>query len=573
MSGLEIVGTVLAVIPLLLPALDLYKNGLSRVSVFLRRRKHVEKLIHALHLQKTLLTENVRTLAIRAGVDVDDIPEDPRQLFELLHGDDDLKGRVEAYLGTEANELYMSAVVACEEVVRNIVAHIEGFLPAGPLTQPGSLIVFIQANRHSVGNGLDLRARFNLTLGKSDVDKSIQELDRSILILDRLSAAVAANRDATESSISRTATKFAAAVAKTRDNAERLYSAIANGWTCKFHKSHEVKLRLDRSPPALTRAALKTNHSPTKELVFEVVFRCDQPQNDIIWHESRVEMLEDPHVNGAGVTAAQSATTVNSRPKVIISVPPKAKVLPATSQKVVCLCTSLHGAVTANKALHLYIASQTNMHCDQRECPAPSSAGKFDVRSLREFLSIQGGHYRRIALRDRMLLALTLAISLLQLHETPWLYESWSKETIQFMKAPGAKGKSVATLDIDFTRPLISREFFSPSHGSPKHLQPKEALLELGIMLLELWYEKTIEDQFPGDPLPADYWGKLRLASIWLEDTTNPLLPQYRLAVAQCVKCFFGGGFSSPSWDDFEFRKALVRDMVEPLHENCKPWL
>src|SRR5437763_7246699 len=128
-SGLEMAGLVLAVIPLLVPALNLYKGSLSRTSVFFRRRKHVEKLIHALHLQKTLLTENVRTLLIRVGVDVDDIPEDAQQLFELLHDDDDLKARVEAYLGTETNELYKYAVVTCGEVDRSLADHIEGFLP------------------------------------------------------------------------------------------------------------------------------------------------------------------------------------------------------------------------------------------------------------------------------------------------------------------------------------------------------------------------------------------------------------------------------------------------------------
>ena len=92
-------------------------------------------------------------------------------------------------------------------------------------------------------------------------------------------------------------------------------------------------------------------------------------------------------------------------------------------------------------------------------------------------------------------------------------------------------------------------------------------------MLLELWHERTIEDHFSNTSIPAEYWGRLRLASIWLEDVSNPLLPQYRLAVAQCVKCFFGGTFYSPQWDDFAFRKALVRDLVESLHENCKPWL
>lgn len=440
-------------------------------------------------------------------------------------------------------------------------------------THPGGLYAFIKANGPSSGHAFNLKARFNLTLGRSDVDKSIQELDQSILVLERLSAAVAANRDATEGAISRTAAKFASAVATTRDHAVRLYSAIAHGWTCKFHKSHEVKLVLDRRPPALTRAALKVNQLAKSEPIFEVVFRCDQAQNRILWHESKVEMLEDPQLNTSATSVTNKAAKGNSRSKVTILVTSTTKTPPPTSQKVDCLCSSLHYAITANKMLHLYIVSQTKMHYDHHECPSPASAKQFDMHSLQEFLSIQGGHYRRIALRDRMLLALTLAISLLQLHETPWLYESWSKETIQFMKTPSGKGKGVSALDIDFTKPLVSREFSSQSQSLAKHLQPKEALLELGIMLLELWHEKTIEDQFSGTPVPADYWGRLRLASIWLEDATNPLLPQYRLAVAQCIKCFFGGAFCSPSWDDFEFRKALVKDMVEPLHENCKPWL
>lgn len=144
MSGIEVAGLVLAVIPLLLPALASYKSGLSRASVFFRRRKHVEKLIHALHLQKALLTENVRTLLIRAGVDIDDVPEDPQELLESLQNDSGLEARIDEYLGLETSKLYKHAIATCEEVVRNVAVHIEGFLPAGQLVSArsccGSLI-------------------------------------------------------------------------------------------------------------------------------------------------------------------------------------------------------------------------------------------------------------------------------------------------------------------------------------------------------------------------------------------------------------------------------------------------
>jgi len=63
------------------------------------------------------------------------------------------------------------------------------------------------------------------------------------------------------------------------------------------------------------------------------------------------------------------------------------------------------------------------------------------------------------------------------------------------------------------------------------------------------------------------------IASIWLDDPTDQPLPLYHTAISQFVKCFFGGNFASPSWDDPQFRKALCKDLVEPLFESCKQWM
>src|SRR5579871_4376767 len=74
MSGIEIVGLILGAIPILLPALDAYKNGLSRTAVFVRRRRHVEELIRALGVNRLLLDQHVRLLLTKVGVE--DIPND-----------------------------------------------------------------------------------------------------------------------------------------------------------------------------------------------------------------------------------------------------------------------------------------------------------------------------------------------------------------------------------------------------------------------------------------------------------------------------------------------------------------
>jgi hypothetical protein len=127
MSGIEIVGLILGAIPILLPALDAYKNGLSRTAVFVRRRRHVEELIRALGVNRLLLDQHVRLLLTKVGVE--DIPNDSMELFRLLDEDKQINEDIKAFLGTEAHKLYVDTVRVCESVIRDLVRSIEGFLP------------------------------------------------------------------------------------------------------------------------------------------------------------------------------------------------------------------------------------------------------------------------------------------------------------------------------------------------------------------------------------------------------------------------------------------------------------
>jgi hypothetical protein len=126
-TGVETAGLVLAAIPLLLPLLDVYKNGMKRTGVFFRRKKHIEKLSKALLTQRVLLTENVRTLLLR--VEVDDIPEKPVELFELLNGNNEVRERIEHFLGKEAYASYIDAVSSSERVVRRLLTGFKAFNP------------------------------------------------------------------------------------------------------------------------------------------------------------------------------------------------------------------------------------------------------------------------------------------------------------------------------------------------------------------------------------------------------------------------------------------------------------
>lgn len=78
MSGFEIVGVTLGVLPVVLHSVDVYKDSIHRVGTTIRKRKYVEKLARALLLQQQILEETVKSVVLACGCeDVSALEEDP----------------------------------------------------------------------------------------------------------------------------------------------------------------------------------------------------------------------------------------------------------------------------------------------------------------------------------------------------------------------------------------------------------------------------------------------------------------------------------------------------------------
>jgi hypothetical protein len=69
MSGFEVAGTVLAVLPLVISALEHYKSGAGVASSFLKWRGHLDTLLYRLKTQRTLFYLNAMILLRAAGVE------------------------------------------------------------------------------------------------------------------------------------------------------------------------------------------------------------------------------------------------------------------------------------------------------------------------------------------------------------------------------------------------------------------------------------------------------------------------------------------------------------------------
>jgi hypothetical protein len=131
MSGVEVAGIVLGVIPLLIAFLDRYKDGLSRTTVLFRRRKHVDKLIHALLEQQVLLEANVKLLLQK--IDLDEDPQTTEELLDVLR-DPQVVHQVESYLGPKAYVSYIRAISECERLVGEVAKNIEGLCPVSDVS-------------------------------------------------------------------------------------------------------------------------------------------------------------------------------------------------------------------------------------------------------------------------------------------------------------------------------------------------------------------------------------------------------------------------------------------------------
>ena len=181
-----------------------------------------------------------------------------------------------------------------------------------------------------------------------------------------------------------------------------------------------------------------------------------------------------------------------------------------------------------------------------------------------------------IALRSRLKLALNLASTLFQLFTTPWLgLEGWSKESISFVSSSGEPQARVIPSKIDLSRPLLTHSFANPRAPShplgPPSLSPRDALLTLGLMLLELWNEMPFENYVGSqhDQTNMDYLARASFAERWLESSEDDMIPDYHALTWRCIRCQFDGVTIKPSWEDESLRKGLIESVIEPLQALC----
>jgi len=431
------------------------------------------------------------------------------------------------------------------------------------------------ANRYAINNEITVWKGIKLAFSRSELDAEIKIIDACTDLLDKIQSTRTAIGQLEGSEPTRKSRNLVKILRKVSHHADRLHNALALGWTSKCHSKHEVTLFLE------DRLSASQRSREGQKIGFHLIFAGSVPQTHgkLLWHENHVHVVEED--DPAPVSPRAFNMAFPQGPKVTIVTPSAGERKGPSRKELSDLCSLIGEAERLQLQLELFLLEHSKIHYCHSTAPAVKPGTVMSAVTLHVLiLKSSSTHDRdqKLPLMSRLRLALTLVSATLQLSSTNWLKKGWSKDSICFLRPadPNAPALPLNPANIDITKPVLCEEFMSspPNVNIDPHDSSgaRSVLLELGIVLLELWNEMTLEQNYAKTNYPVrdDYFSRLSLAQRWLEASQLYMLPVYFDAVARLVKCHFDGIPVNPAWDDPMLHVGLVNDVVQPLRRQCE---
>jgi hypothetical protein len=447
-------------------------------------------------------------------------------------------------------------------------------------------VAIIHANKEKKSLLVDIMPRIKLLLRISDMKSTIQEIDAGTAALDRFHLLIISNRQAVQDTSSKRPTKLAKALDQVRKSISGLHFIMLDHFRKECHDHHETRLYLEdrvNSASELLRRLRNANFAAPLlaiDLSFTVgtvTFRQDKKFCDAV-----VQVFRDEEGKDLAATPSLDSESLPGRRSRLIPMvtftpdrsPSPARPVVAT---VTSICSAIQEAHQSNRRISFALLGTRRIGSLPNESRARQEphTGSSETLKLAEVLQ---NNNMAFPLKFRMLLALRLASSLLQLPRTPWLESPWSKDVVYFVAHPVGPATaqqsaemSQTSLQADFQRPFVACTF-NGTQGDPKSVQPKIAMLELGILLLEIWHKTTLERRFRFEEAPTAYYDRMARAVEWLDDVDEPLPDLYDQAVAHCLRGNIGGDTRFVDWNDTKLWNSVCENIIEPLSTICKQW-
>lgn len=370
-----------------------------------------------------------------------------------------------------------------------------------------------------------------------------------------------------------------------RKQATNLHKAICLSMRCSCLGTHSSQLFLWRSNDNSQNSLL---HKSTQSLILKVYFPrrfrkwsrnplAIKPDND--WYASNVETPKWPRLSWV-----PSRIDEYNRQESVEAIPDDAA-------EIKDLCGALYVANEYTSCLG-YLRGDDNTHLiihkSREDDISPSSVRR--VIKLRELIQPRQDDgssimtEARLPKITRLAIAINLVEAVLQLFDTPWLQDSWGKEDIHFFEDNSGS--------IYYDKPFLVSDFTScgstsqdtpksyPGTGLPSSVnamhtyeRTKAVLLSLGIMILELWFNRPIEScRWHRDYLnpngEENDCTRLNTASKWQRLALEEGGTKLHELTSTCIYNSFG--MARPDLRCREMQMSIYTNVAEPLKELLK---
>ncbi|KAK0732320.1 hypothetical protein B0H67DRAFT_640605 [Lasiosphaeris hirsuta] len=434
MSGFEVAGIMLGAIPLVISALEHYKSGKSTASAIFQWRGQLDTLIFRLKLLDTFFylesLELLRAAKVPEVIDGYDLTKD--ECAAILLSAKTGK-EMQEFLGP-LHGIALEIIGRYETCLKKIVVKIHHIRRLDGAAKD-DLRALLDTNPPAAGC-FAFKKRLKFSLERDSLKTLLEDLREDRLSLKEITNTLKSQKGFTARSSSHNVAKMVRQLAQVQSKAVSLFPALCGGCTCRCQAKHRVMTRLERRLEGRLKASL------AKDIAFRLVLPLNGP--DAILQQAWKTLPEEP---------ALQLTTVRF-------------ILPETHLQ------------AQQEVKDLSKAEMTTAVDDISVATTLQELLARDPEQVNDWLTPK----RRI-----LLLAVDIASSILQIQRSHWLRSPWSSQTIKIAVTQMSQPILSAFIeqDLDGLKGKVSI--------AANNLEPQTAILELSILLLEVWHRKSVE--------------------------------------------------------------------------------
>ncbi|KAI1170208.1 hypothetical protein F4777DRAFT_595397 [Nemania sp. FL0916] len=556
MSGFEIAGVVLGAIPLIISALENYKASRSALAAIVKYHGQLDRLLYKLKIQQTALYFDLVQLLRNAEI------EEVEERADISPGDCLLivqsqrnGAQLQKYLGTHY-DTFLDILKRYEQCLKKIAKKLK-HIQRLPHASKDDLAALLEANPLKKGH-FEFHKAIVFSIERGTLATLIEELDEDHLNLKVIIKGMKTERENCAKSPSRKSKRLSRTLSQVSASAKALYLAMCQRCSCVCQNNHKVFLELHN------RMSEDDQASPAKgvrghSLTFNLVFEVKPHFLEAFVKANNYNILDTSPIYNKGRHVSFQDTGCSS-PKITIS--NKDQTQNITSQAP-GICDLISQGQTKGNILTLELEGKSlniiqGPHQIQRGLSQPTTL---------ETLLRRGAADKNLRMTptQQSLLALDIASSVLQLRQSCWSQPAFSSKIVKCIL--GANGSSPRQVSIT----AFIEQVTELSRAALPGPEPKVTLLELAILLLEIWNHETLEMWAAnvGFDKTTTTSERLEIATKWLEETTNTFTLRYLEAIEQCLALCVQ---RRRQWDDSELQALYCENVIKPLQENIGIW-